>query len=61
MIQAFSQVMDISPWFRWFLTEVVAACIQPKQTIQRSLAKPVPLDWLRRRMDMGALLLPGGL
>ncbi len=37
--QAFRHGLDITPWLRWFLTQVAEACTQPEQIIQRSLAK----------------------
>jgi Fic family protein len=37
--QAFHQGLDITPWLRWFLIQVVEACTHPEQIIQRSLAR----------------------
>ena len=37
--QAFRQGLDITPWLRWFFTQVAEACTQSEQIIQRSLAK----------------------
>lgn len=72
--QAFQHGLDITPWLRWFLEQVTAACGRPEQIIRRTLAKGafwathknVPLNErqrkvLNRLLDVGPEGFEGGM